>query len=226
MDIKKKTLIVGIGVAVFVIAFSLFAFTDVFRDYDAKGYVQAVLNQKLKGKPEQLLELTEDSTEEELLGQYETEIVSYVDSTLLNGIEVNEEQKEKYVEVTKKVFAALKYKVGEAEKISSAEYRVPVTYQTTDVISRFATLLGEEQVRLDEKADAGEYRTGDVSIASQMQEEFLNNSCALLEQAYETMEFGEKQTITFTVKRDEDGAYGINNEEIMDFVEKITGIDE
>lgn len=227
MDIKKKTLIVGVGVAAFIVVFSLFAFSDIFRGYDAVGYVQAVLEQKFKGNVEPLVELTEGVTEEELYEQYETEILSYVESNLLSGIAVDEECKGKYVELTKKIFSSMKYEVGESEKISSKEYKVTVTYRATDVISKFTVLLAEEQQRLQEKADNSEYQEGnDAEILLQMQKEFLNNSCTLFEQAYETMEFGEEQAVIFTIQKDKDGLYNMSNEEIMEFVEKITGIDE
>ncbi len=227
MDTKKKTLFVGIGVIVFVIAFSLFVFTDIFRGFDVQGYAEAVLNQKLKGETAGLLEFVGGTTQEDLFEQYETEITSYVDSNILSGIDVNEQQRETCVSIVKKIFSSLKYEVDEAQKVSSDVYQVSVTYRATDVISRFVTLAGEEYQRLSEKADdGGEYKGTDEEISVQMQEEFLNNACTLLEQAYKTMEFGEQQTMTFTIKKGSDGIYKIDNEEIIEFVEKITGIAE
>lgn len=227
MDIKKKTLMVGIGVVVFVVAFSLFVFTDIFRGYDVQGYVEAVLNHKLKGETNGLLEFVGDTTKEDLHKQYETEITSYVDSNILSGIDVNEQQKETCVSIAKKIFSSLKYEVGEAEKVSSDVYQVPVTYQATDVISRFATLAEEEYQRMYQKADSGgEYKGAGEELLAQIQEEFLGSACTLLEQAYKTMEFGEEQTMMFTIRKGDDGIYKIDNKEIIEFVEKITGIAE
>lgn len=225
MDTKKKTLIVGIIVVVFVVAFSLFVFTDIFRGFDVQGYTEAVLDQKVKGKTAGLLEFVDATTQQELSEQYNAEILSYVNSNILGGIEVTEEQTLSCVETTKKIFSSLKYEVGEAKKISSDVYQVPVTYQATDVITKFITLSGEEFQRLSQKAHAGEeFKGTDEEILAKIQEEFLNNACKVLEQAYQTMEFKEKQTMTFTIKKESDGIYKIDNKEIIEFVEKITGI--
>ncbi len=225
MDIKKKTLIVGIVVVVFVVAFSLFVFTDIFRGFDVQGYTEAVLDQKVKGETAGILTFIENTTEQELRQQYDAEISSYVNSNILGGIEVTEEQKSSCVETTKKIFSSLKYEVGEVKKISSDVYQVPVTYQATDVIAKFITLSGEEYQRLSQKAHGGEeFKGTPEEILAKIQEEFLNNACTVLEQAYKTMEFGEQQTMTFTIKKGSDGIYKIDNKEIIEFVEKITGI--
>ena len=90
MDIKKKKVIVGIIVVVVIAVFGALACLGLFREFDAKGYVTATLNQTLKGDVEAAVEITEGATEEKLLAQYEESITSFVKSSIISGIEVEQ----------------------------------------------------------------------------------------------------------------------------------------
>lgn len=220
---SKKTMWATIGVSILLVAVVVYW---IFRSFDASGYVNAVLAQYLKGDITAALELMDDVTEDTLLMQYEQGVTAFVESNVANGVEMDETLKENYIALCKKIFADMKYEVGEAEKTSRSSYDVPVTYQPVDIFEKFAQLLAEEKVRLTEKVERGEYKGTLEEINVQMQKEFLEQSYGLFEEAYKTMEFGEKTTIVLPVNKGDNDLFGVKEAEIADFIAKIIGLDE
>lgn len=225
MDIKKKKLIAGIAVVLVIAVFGALACLGLFREFDAKGYVSATLSQTLKGDVEAAVEMTEGATKEKLLAQYEESVASFVKNSIISGVEVEPELEGKYVALCKKIFASMKYDVQEAEKVSNEEYRVEVKYQTTDIFQRFVTLVNEESARLKGLVEKGEYKGTVDEINAKMQADFMNNSYALLEQAFEAMEYGEEETVVLNVKKGENDLYSLSEEEITQFITKILNLD-
>lgn len=198
----------------------------VFREFDASGYVNAVLNQHFQGEVEEVAVFVDDKTADELYAQYEEGVISFVQNNITSGVEIDEELEQKYVELGKKIFMIMQYNVKEAEKLSAKEYNVPVEFQTMNVFSTFIELVQEESVKIKEKVEKGEY-TGTVEeINAQMQEEFLNNSYTCLAQAYQDVRYEVKETMIFKVVKNEDGLFVIDENQIHDFIEKILGLDE
>ncbi len=227
---EKKTniiLIIAIVVAtIILVVFGTLAGMGVFREFDAEGYVSAMLDQTLKGEVKAATKMTDGTTEESLYAQYEEGIKSFVSQSLIRGAEVSGEIETKYIEVSKKIFASMKYEVHEAEKVKKGEFRVEVSYQPVNIFQTFIDSVEAESKRLNEKVEKGEYRGTIDEINAQMKEEFLSNSCKLFEEAYNTMEFGEKKTVVFTVVKGDDGLYELENAQIAQFLKKILGIDE
>ena len=108
MDTKKRNMIIGAGVAAAVILIvGLLAAFGVFRGFNPEGYVKAVLDQSLKGEVKVAAQLMDGATEDALYKQYEAGITSFVENSIANGVEMDEELKGKYVALCKKVFAAM-----------------------------------------------------------------------------------------------------------------------
>lgn len=225
-DAKKKIWIIAAVVVVVIGVLGTFACLGIFRGFDANGYVSAILNQTMKGDVEEAQRITDGATEATLRAQYEEGIASFVKNSILNGVEANDDIQAKYVETCKKVFADMKFKVGNAEKISKNEYHVPVTYQSSDVFVKYMAAIEGERTRLKEKAENGEYRGTLEEIYAKMGEELLNNSHTCFEKAYETMEFAKEETIVFKVKKGESGLFEIEETQITAFLVKILGLDE
>lgn len=220
---SKKTMWAAIGVTILLLAVVIYW---IFRSFDASGYVNAVLAQYLKGDTTAAFEMMDDVTEETLLTQYEEGVAAFVESNVANGIEMDDTLKENYIALCKKIFADMKYKVGETEKTSRSSYEVPVTYQSVDIFEKFAQSLAEEKVRLTEKVERGEYKGTLEEINAQMQKEFLEQSYGLFEEAYNAMEFSEETTIVFHVEKGNNDLFGVKESEIADFIAKIMGLDE
>lgn len=229
MEGKKKKIVIGVSigiVAVLFIVFGTLACLGIFRGFDAQGYVRATLDQTIKGEVEAAAEMTSGTTEDALYAQYETGIESFVKNSLTSGTELTEDLKTRYIDLCKKVFASMKYEVQEAEKISDTEYQVPVAYQPSDVLKLFIASVQEESQRLSEKVENGEYRGTLEEINAQMKSDFMNNSYALFEEAYNNMQYGEEQTMVFKVVKGESGLYELESTAISEFLTKILGLGE
>lgn len=228
MENKKKNITIGVIVSVVVVLFIVFgtlACFGIFREFNAQRYVSAVLDQTLKGDVEDAVEMIDGATEEALYTQYEAGITSFVKNSLTSGTELTTELEKRYTELCKKVFASMKYEVQEAEKISDEEFQVPVKYQPSDILQKFIASVTAESQRLNEKVENGEYRGTLEEINTQMKEEFMNNSCDLFEEAYNSMEFGEEQTIVLKVIKGENDLYELEESAITEFLVKILSLD-
>lgn len=221
MKSKKRIIILFIG-ALVLFAAGAFTYT-VVNEFDAQGYVEAVLKQHFEGKVSQVSSFVQDKSEDELQKQYEEGVVTFVENNITNGIEMEEELKQQYVDLCKKIFKEMKYTVKEAEKISMKEYHVSVEYQKSDVYQRFAGLVPKEKTRIEEKVQKGEYKGTEEEITQQMQDEYVQNCCILFEQAYQEMEFAEEETEIFVVKKNSNGLFELDEVQITNFIKKIMG---
>ena len=227
MDTKKRNMIIGAGAAaVVIIAIGLLAAFGVFRGFNPEGYVKAVLDQSLKGEVRVASQLMEGTTEDQLLKQYEAGITSFVKNSITSGVELEDELQGKYVELCKKVFGAMKYEVKEAKDTKEGGFEVTVSYKPANVFANFITKIGEENVRLTEKVENGEYRGTLEEINSQMQKDFMTNAYTLFEESYGAIEYGEEEAFVFTIVKDAEGMYDLDEAQISEFITKILNLDE
>ena len=228
MEGKKKNIIIGVIISAAVVLFIVFgtlACLGVFREFNAQRYVTAVLDQTFKGDVEVTVEMIDGATEEALKELYETGIESFVKKTLLNGAELDSDLETKYIDVCKKIFASMKYSVQEAEKISDGEFEVPVTYQPSNVLQLFISSATSEVARIEQKKEKGEYRGTYDEIEAQMKAECISNWCTMLEEAYNSMEFGEEQTVVLKVVKGEDDLYELEASAVTEVLKKILNLD-
>lgn len=212
-------------IAVMLILVGIVCF-GLLRDFDAQGYVRAVLDQTFQGDVKKAAEIMEGADEKALYRQYEEGIETFVANNITAGIEMDQELERKYVNLCKEIFCVMKYNVLEAEKISRKEYHVKVEFQPADVFGTFVTAVSEESQRLKDKAERGEYKGTKEEINIQMQEEFLEHSYEALKKAYQNIKYGEKQNITFYVKSDDKNVFSVEESEISSLITKILGLDE
>ena len=221
MKIKKEYIgLIVVGLALLAILGMWY-----FREFDAQGYVQAVLNQRFYGDAEAAVIFVDDKTEEELIQQYEMEIQSFVESNITAGVEMGEELKGQYVEICKQIFNEMDYSVKEAKKINRNEYHVPVEYNPVDVFQTFSAAVPEEKAKIEDKVEKGEYKGTKEEITEQIQQEYLYNCCELLKTAHEEMKYAETETIVFVVKRNADDLFAIDEVQMHEFLVKIMGLD-
>lgn len=222
MKTKKGTIAV---VAVMVVLMAIVC-AGLLRDFDAQGYVRGILDQRFQGEVAQAEKMIDDTTEEELLRQYEEGVELFVEDHITNGVDVDEKLKRKYVNLCKEIFSAMKYKVHEAEKIDWKQYDVAVEFQPSDVFHRFVKGVREESDALMKKVENGEYKGTKEEINAQMQEEFLNRSYEILKESYQNMQYGDAETIVFQVKSNENHVFSADENEISLLITKILRLDE
>lgn len=222
MKSKKGTAAI---IAVIVVLVGIVC-VGLLRDFDAQGYVRAILNQRFQGDVTEAEEILEDTTKKELVRQYEEGIENFVAAYITNGVEMDEALEQKFVELCKEIFRSMKYQVNEAEKISRKEYDVSVEFEPADVFPQFIASIQTESENLKQKAENGEYKGTKEEINVQMQNEFLNRSYELLEAAYQNMQYKDTETIVFKVKSNENNVFSMNEEEISSLITKILRLDE
>lgn len=225
MDTKKRNIIIGAAAVAVIIAVGLLAAFGVFGGFNPEGYVKAVLDQSLKGEVKMASQLMAGTTEEKLYEQYEAGIASFVKNSLTSGVEADEELQGKYIELCKKVFGAMKYSVTDAKDSKDGGYEVTVSYQPANIFNNFIAKIGEENARLTEKVENGEYRGTLEEINSQMQKDFLTNAYTLFEECYGAIEYGAEETFVFTIVKDADGMYDLDEGQISEFITKILDLD-
>lgn len=224
---SKKAIMITVGVIIVIVLLAIVGRRILVQDFDAKAYVSAMLDQTFKGDEEALLTIVEGTTQKALNEQYEAEITDFVEKNIAVGVNMDDEMKAKHIALCKDIFGAMKYSVGEAEKISNSEYRVPVKYQTADIFTKFMAAEATEYARIMEKVQKGEYK-GETQEENdlQMKQEYLNNTYEMLKRAYEEVQYAKAETIVFTVKKNEDGVFTLDSKQIYEFTTKIMGFDE
>lgn len=224
--ISKKLLGIIIGTAVAVIALGAIAFWGLNRDFKADKYVNVILDYTFKGEAKDSDGMFDQASHEQMKKQYDENVTVFVENNITGGIAVNDEMKEKYTALCKDIFKAMKYKVKTVEKVSKDEYKVTVEYQAANIFGTYMELAAQEAGKLLDKAQSGgEYRGTPEEINAQMQQEIIANDYTVLESAYQNVQYGEKDTFVFTVKRSESEAFALDSAALSEFLAKIMNLD-
>ena len=224
--ISKKLLWIIIGTAVAVIALGAIAFWGLNRDFKADKYVNVILDYTFKGEAKDSDGMFDQASHEQMKKQYDENVTVFVENNITGGIAVNDEMKEKYTALCKDIFKAMKYKVKTVEKVSKDEYKVTVEYQAANIFGTYMELAAQEAGKLLDKAQSGgEYRGTPEEINAQMQQEIIANDYTVLESAYQNVQYGEKDTFVFTVKRSESEAFALDSAALSEFLAKIMNLD-
>lgn len=225
--ISKKTIGIIIGAVVAVIALSAVVFMGLNRDFEADKYVNVILDYTFKGEAKAAGEMFDGDALAQMEKQYEDNITAFVEKNITGGIEVEAETKEKYTALCKDIFKAMKYKVKKVEKVSGDEYKVTVEYQTANIFETYMEMAAQEAAKMLEKAQSGgEYKGTPEEINAQMEQEIIANDYTVLEAAYQNVQYGDKETMVFTVKRGENQAFALESATLSEFLAKIMGLDE
>ena len=224
--ISKKLLGIIIGTAVAVIALGAVAFWGLNRDFKADKYVGVILDYTFKGEAEDNDGMFDQASHEQMKKQYDENVTAFVENNITGGIAVNEEMKEKYTALCKDIFKAMKYKVKTVEKVSKDEYKVTVEYQAANIFGTYMEMAAQEAGKISEKAKRGdEYRGTPEEINAQMQQDIIANDYTVLEAAYQNVQYGEKETFVFVVKRGENEAFALDSTALSEFLVKIMNLD-
>lgn len=211
----------------FLLLFAGFLFYGTtLKEFDAKGYVQAMLDANLKGDVQKACAMIEDQSEEELLFQYEEGVENFLANNILTGVTVKEEQREEYLTLCRQIYQSMEYEVGIARKENAKEYQVEVTYQKTDVMVRFVEYVEEASEQFLKEVEKTTYKGTEEEIRGQMEEVFLKRSLDCLKRACEDAEKGAKETMNFTVSADENDLFSLKEGQMSQFIEKILCIDQ
>lgn len=226
-DTSKRTIGIIIGIVVAVVVLGAVVVIGMDRDFDAQKYVNVILDYTFKGKASDVGELFEEDSLAQMEKQYEENIAKFVDKNVTSETEVEAEMKEKYTTLCKDIFGAMKYRVKKTEKVNGDEYKVTVEYQAADIFPMYIEKATQEAATMRERAEKGEYQ-GETTeaINLQMQQDTINNYYELLNNAYQNVQYGEKEEIIFTVKRNEENVFTLDSATLSEFLAKILSLDE
>ena len=223
--ISKKTIGIIIGAVVAVIALGAVVVLGMNRDFKADKYVSVILDYTFKGDSKGAGEMFDEASLSQMKKQYEDNITAFVEKNITGGIAVDEEMKEKYTALCKDIFKAMKYNVTKVEKVNGDEYKVTVEYQAANIFGTYMETATQEAGKLLEKVQRGEYQGTQDEINAQMQQETIANDYTLLGAAYQNVQYGEKETFVFAVKRSESEAFALDSAALSEFLAKIMDLD-
>lgn len=224
-SLSKKTIGIIIGAVVAVIALGAVVVFGMNRDFKADKYVNVILDYTFKGEAKDAGEMFDKGSLEQMKKQYEDNITAFVEKNITGGIAVDEEMKEKYTALCKDIFKAMKYNVTKVEKLNGDEYKVTVEYQAANIFGTYMETATQEAGKLLEKVQRGEYQGNQDEINAQMQQETIANDYTLLDAAYQNVQYGEKETFVFAVKRSESEAFALDSAALSEFLAKIMDLD-
>lgn len=224
-SLSKKTIGIIIGAVVAVIALGAVVVFGMNRDFKADKYVNVILDYTFKGDSKGAGEMFDEASLSQMKKQYEDNITAFVEKNITGGIAVDEEMKEKYTALCKDIFKAMKYNVTKVEKVNGDEYKVTVEYQAANIFGTYMETATQEAGKLLEKVQRGEYQGTQDEINAQMQQETIANDYTLLDAAYQNVQYGEKETFVFAVKRSESEAFALDSAALSEFLAKIMDLD-
>lgn len=194
--------------------------------FDAKGYVQAVLDEKFQGEFEDAARIME-MTQYELKEDYENEIRDFVYIYLTGGYEELSDYAEyEYETIVKEIFSVMKYEVKKADKTGKREYEVAVEIRPTDIFLTYVEKLKALSEEIEKSAANGGYEGSGEEIEQQMENDYLNQAPVLLEESYANMQYSEKKTVIVKVSGNKENVYSISEEEFDNLTEQFFRMDE
>lgn len=202
-------------------------YVSTWETFDAKKYVQAVLDENFKGDVAAAAIMIKDQTAEELQKHYETGIENFLDKNVLSGVKVDDATREKYKLLCKDIFRSMKYEVSHVQVLGRRQMEVTVEYRQADIFPQFVKKLEESsETFLKEAAKAKYKKTKKKQIEAQIEKAFLNHSYNLLNESYKNVSYDKAETMVFRVKGDKKNVFSMEEAQISEFIVKILMIDE
>lgn len=197
------------------------------RDFDAAGYVQALLDLTFQGEISGAAGFMEDASEEALMKAYQDSIDRFVAANITSGLDIGELKTSRFAEVTSKIFLTMRYGVGEARKTGKREYEVEVDIWPADVFVNFQDMLTEDSLKMAEKIEAGEYEGETEEETDQMiLSDIINHAYELLDTAYMEIQYGDKETVTLRVYAERGEDASIDEDDMDRLFREILRLDE
>ena len=205
----------------------LMSATGCGKDFDASGYVQALLDLTFQGEISGAAGFMEDASEEALMKAYQDSIDRFVAGNITSGMDIGELKSSRFAELVSKIFLTMRYGVGEAEKTGKKEYKVTVDIWPADVFVNFQILLTQDSLKMAEKIEAGEYEGETEEETDQMiLSDIINHAYELLDTAYMDIGYGEKETVTLRIYAGQGKEYSADEDDMDHLFRVILRLDE
>ncbi len=218
MKKMKQKLLAGIMI-VFTAAF----LTACSVKFDASGYTKAVLDVSYKNEAEEYIELTR-ANRKDAEALFEQKLDAVVNEFAASDFP--EDLKNKYRELLGDMMKQVKYSVGEAAETEDKNYTVDVTVEPmtifTDTYEEFQKQSQEYTTRISNDVMNGADMPSETEMHNQVYEIYYNVLRAALD---EGVGYGEQESITVHVNKNEDDKYGILEEDLTELDKKLISMD-
>ncbi len=197
------------------------------RDFDAAGYVQALLDLTFQADVTKASAFMEDASKEALMQAYRDSIDRFVAANITSGLELGELKTTRFAELVSKIFMVMRYQVQDGRKTGKREYEVPVEICPADVFTAFQEMLVEDSLKMAEKIEKGEYEGAtEEETNQQILLDIVNHAYELLDTAYMDIQYGEEETVILHVSADRGSEYSVDEDDMDGLIRKILRLDE
>jgi len=214
------------GCSIFLSLLLFFSLVGCRDSFDAKAYTQAVLDLNFQGDSTLATQVSKDANKEELSLQYQEFIADFVEQNITGDLLIGDIKEAQFKELTGKIFALMRYNVTEAEKTGGDTYKVLVEIWPANTFIRFKEYTQADAKKLQEKKESGEYVGTAEEVNRQILQDATNHAYELLYFAYQETEYGEKETVTLEITKNNDTNYTIIQEDMNELMIKILQLDE
>lgn len=184
---------------------------DLFKDFDASGYVKAYMNALIKGDAEELAEFTKESKDEiredyEKLFNAQVEGVKSQFSSYKTGL--TKDQEKRLEKITETYYKDAKFEVKEAEKIDKKHFKVQVviTPMSSPAAEDSPIMIFSED--FPARAQAGEFNEME---RAQIEEIAIEGLITAMEDYVDNPTYEDKKTIVLNVKADDSNHFAIED---------------
>lgn len=199
-------------VAIVLAAVMMLSFAACGKEFDAKGYVQAVMDAKYQRNYDayaKAIGMTVEEAKEQMEGEFNESLEQEVQSS---GMEATEEEIAQYQQLEADFRAKIKYEVKDAVKDDDDNYTVDVEVTPNNA---YSLLQDGIEAKLTEAMNNGVDMNGFMGVFLEFEKECIDNSEEL-----------DPITVTLHVTYEEKGnqrIYSISDDEMMDLDQKIMG---
>ena len=205
-----------------LIAMLLISACSLMEPFDASGYVRAVLDASTKGEFDAYIEFT-DSSKEQAQKMYNNILNREVKALELD--DVSDELLTKFRELFVEIYQLTRYEVLEAEQGEEKTFTVDVRIEPLMIFENLheeiTTAIEEYIQEIFRNATAGE----GVPTDEEVREGAAQRVYEVLAVRLANPVYGERQTLTVVVARDDDNVYGISEADYKKLLNMIFGLE-
>lgn len=201
--------------------------TGCFKDEEStkyKDYIQAAMDASYLGKNTEYLVVADTTKEDaEELYDHTAEYLAYsiMKYNSVNYDDINEEIINKYKELAKEALKKSKYTINDGRKVDGV-YQVKVEITPIDVWEATYDEVEEYIAEFLDKYPNYETMSGDELLAAE--EEYANKVLEILNPYIENMNYKDTVSKIVEIQFDDDGLYGISQDDWDDIDDYIMGI--
>ena len=209
---KKKS------IGVFILLGMLLSLSGCTR-FDAAAYTQAVLDVSYKNQTESYMELTK-STQEEAEAIFQKNLDATMEA--FKKVQLPEALENKYKTLFENIIKQVKYIVGEAVEKEEGNYEVTVTVEPLtlfdDTYEEFQNRAQEYATDISNAVMKGEAMPSDEEMQNRVYQSYYEVLKAELDAG---IRYGEPETVTMHISKNEAGEYEMAAEDIRSLDEKL-----